>query len=51
MDHRGWPGYAPARTFDQSFAETLHWYLANEGWWRAVIDGSYRDWVATNYTR
>jgi dTDP-glucose 4,6-dehydratase len=44
-------GYAPARTFDQGFAETLHWYLANEGWWRAVIDGSYRDWVATNYTR
>ena len=44
-------GYAPARTFDRGFAETLHWYLANEGWWRAVIDGSYRDWVATNYTR
>ena len=44
-------GYAPARTFDQGFAETLHWYLANEGWWRTVIDGSYRDWVATNYTR
>jgi dTDP-glucose 4,6-dehydratase len=44
-------GYAPARTFGQGFAETLHWYLANEGWWRAVIDGSYRDWVATNYTR
>ena len=44
-------GYAPARTFHQGFAETLHWYLANEGWWRAVIDGSYRDWVATNYTR
>jgi dTDP-glucose 4,6-dehydratase len=44
-------GYTPARTFDQGFAETLGWYLANEGWWRAVIDGSYRDWVATNYTR
>lgn len=44
-------GYAPARTFDQGFAETLHWYLANEGWWRAVLDGSYRDWMATNYTR
>ena len=44
-------GYAPARTFDQGFAATLHWYLANEGWWRAVIDGSYRDWVETNYTR
>ena len=35
-------GYTPARTFDQGFAETLAWYLANEPWWRAVIDGSYR---------
>jgi dTDP-glucose 4,6-dehydratase len=44
-------GYAPARTFEQGFAETLHWYLVNEPWWRAVMDGSYRDWVATNYAR
>lgn len=44
-------GYAPARTFDQGFAETLGWYLANESWWRAVMDGSYRDWVETNYAR
>ncbi|MEI6485814.1 MAG: dTDP-glucose 4,6-dehydratase [Sphingomonadales bacterium] len=44
-------GYAPARSFDEGFAQTLAWYLANEGWWRAVMDGSYRDWVATNYTR
>lgn len=42
-------GYAPARTFAQGFAATLAWYLANEPWWRAIIDGSYRDWVATNY--
>jgi dTDP-glucose 4,6-dehydratase len=42
-------GYAPARSFEQGFAATLAWYLANEGWWRAVMDGSYRDWVDTNY--
>ena len=42
-------GYAPQRSFAQGFAATLAWYLANEGWWRAVLDGSYRDWVATNY--
>ena len=42
-------GYAPQRSFDQGFAATLEWYLANEAWWRAVLDGSYRDWVATNY--
>jgi dTDP-glucose 4,6-dehydratase len=42
-------GYAPLRTFAQGFASTLDWYLANEPWWRAILDGSYRDWVATNY--
>ncbi len=42
-------GYAPARSFEQGFAATLAWYLANEPWWRAVLDGSYRDWVETNY--
>ena len=31
------------------FAATLAWYLANEAWWRAVLDGSYRTWVETNY--
>jgi len=42
-------GYAPQRTFAQGFAATLDWYIANEPWWRGVLDGSYRDWVATNY--
>ena len=30
-------GYAPERTFDQGFAETLAWYLANEAWWRPLL--------------
>ncbi len=42
-------GYAPARDFAAGFAATLAWYLGNEGWWRAVLDGSYRSWVETNY--
>jgi dTDP-glucose 4,6-dehydratase len=42
-------GYRPARDFTTGFAATLAWYLGNEGWWRGVLDGSYRDWVATNY--
>lgn len=41
--------YAPAHGFDDWFARTLAWYLANEPWWRGVLDGSYRDWMATNY--
>ena len=35
-------GYAPARDFREGFAATLDWYLANEPWWRAIRDGSYR---------
>jgi dTDP-glucose 4,6-dehydratase len=42
-------GYAPARDFATGFAATLAWYLGNEAWWRAVLDGSYRDWVTRNY--
>ena len=42
-------GYAPQRSFEHGFAATLDWYLGNEAWWRSVIDGSYRDWHATNY--
>lgn len=42
-------GYAPGGTFAEGFAATLAWYLANEAWWRSIIDGSYRDWVQTNY--
>ena len=42
-------GYTPSRDFTTGFGATLDWYLNNEPWWRGVIDGSYRDWVATNY--
>jgi len=35
---RGELGYAPRRTFAEGFAQTLAWYLANEGWWRPLIE-------------
>jgi len=30
-------GYVPRRTFTEGFAQTLAWYLANEGWWRPLL--------------
>ncbi len=42
-------GYKPSVDFDQGFAKTLDWYLNNEVWWRAVLDGSYRTWIESNY--
>jgi dTDP-glucose 4,6-dehydratase len=42
-------GYVPAHGFVQWFAKTLEWYLINEHWWRAIMDGTYRTWIETNY--
>ena len=42
-------GYAPGYGFAKGLHETVHWYLDNEPWWRSVMDGSYRDWLAKNY--
>jgi dTDP-glucose 4,6-dehydratase len=35
-------GFAPSETFDTGLAKTVDWYLGNEAWWRAILDGSYR---------
>ncbi len=42
-------GFAPAERFETGIARTLAWYLAHEDWWRGVMDGSYRQWVARHY--
>jgi len=43
-------GYKPEQDFESGFQLTLRWMLQNEGWWRAVMDGSYRDWISKNYS-
>ena len=35
-------GYVPRESFETGIRKTLAWYLANEPWWRAILDGSYR---------
>jgi len=42
-------GYRPHETFETGLAKTVSWYLANEPWWRAVMDGSYRQWIEHHY--
>ncbi len=42
--------YKPVESFDSGLQKTLGWMLDNESWWRAVLDGSYREWIAKNYT-
>jgi len=42
-------GYEPQEDFESGLARTLDWMLDNEPWWRAVMDGSYRDWIDQQY--
>lgn len=42
-------GFTPGESFDSGIRKTLNWYLANEPWWRAVMDGSYREWIRRQY--
>jgi len=42
-------GFLPEHDFAGGLENTIHWMLNNETWWRAVMDGSYRDWVAAQY--
>ena len=35
-------GWVPQETFESGLRKTVGWYLANESWWKAVLDGSYQ---------
>ncbi|MCB2184004.1 MAG: dTDP-glucose 4,6-dehydratase [Desulfobulbaceae bacterium] len=42
-------GYVPQETFETGIRKTIKWYLDNEEWWRQIMDGSYQDWLDTQY--
>jgi dTDP-glucose 4,6-dehydratase len=42
-------GFCPRESFESGIRKTIAWYLANEVWWRGVLDGSYREWVQRQY--
>jgi len=35
-------GWKPIETFETGLKKTVEWYLANEPWWRSILDKSYR---------
>ena len=42
-------GYRAQVSIDAGLRTTFEWYLANEHWWRGVMDGSYREWLQKHY--
>ncbi|MEM9223533.1 MAG: dTDP-glucose 4,6-dehydratase [Pseudomonadota bacterium] len=35
-------GWAPTVTFEEGLSRTVRWYMANEGWWRPILENTYR---------
>ncbi|MDC0306289.1 dTDP-glucose 4,6-dehydratase [Akkermansiaceae bacterium] len=35
-------GWEPCETTESGFRKTIQWYLDNQDWWQAILDGSYR---------
>jgi dTDP-glucose 4,6-dehydratase len=34
-------GWEPSVTFEQGIEQTVRWYLDNQTWWQAILDGRY----------
>lgn len=41
--------FEAAETLESGMARTVSWYLEHEDCWRAILGGSYRDWVRRQY--
>jgi dTDP-glucose 4,6-dehydratase len=42
-------GWKPAEDFDSGIRKTVAWYLEHMPWVAGIRDGSYRQWMATQY--
>lgn len=42
-------GYEPKESLASGLKKTVRWYLDNEVWWKAVMDGSYQNWISSHY--
>ncbi|WDR02945.1 dTDP-glucose 4,6-dehydratase [Devosia algicola] len=43
-------GWAPLENFDDGIGKTVQWYLSHPGWVEAITSGTYRDWIARQYS-
>jgi dTDP-glucose 4,6-dehydratase len=43
-------GWKPSETFETGIRKTIEWYLANHAWIQGVTSGTYRNWIAKQYS-
>lgn len=44
-------GYSPGHNLAMGLRATLDWYLANTGWWQALLGREYTEWLKRNYAQ
>jgi dTDP-glucose 4,6-dehydratase len=44
-------GYRASVSLESGLGDTFAWYVHNEPWWQAVMDGSYQQWIDRHYGR
>ena len=44
-------GWTPKHTLETGLIDTVAWYLANPDWIHRIQNGSYRQWLETNYEK
>lgn len=42
-------GWEPQIVFDEGLAAVVRWYQENEGWWRPIKSGAFREYYARQY--
>jgi dTDP-glucose 4,6-dehydratase len=42
-------GWSPAYHLIEGLAQTVHWYIKNEEWWRRIKSGAYRKFYQKHY--
>ena len=42
-------GWLPQTKFEDGIDKTIEWYLANKGWWQAIISGEYQKYYEKMY--
>jgi dTDP-glucose 4,6-dehydratase len=47
LQHLGWE---PEHSFPEALAESVNWYKSNEGWWKPIKSGEFRDYYETHYS-
>src|SRR5207302_9863409 len=43
-------GWKLRETFNSGLRKTVRWYVENDGWVDDVTSGSYREWIASDYS-